>query len=349
MLACASAPVPAPAAPSVEVEIVSTSVRSGVGIDDSRELEYSAAMLRFVDNDHSRAAKLVEGLMTTAFFFSNADCRTSDPTQFRKQLALTEEHILHAVVFSLAYEFEQSVSGNFDGRSKQAMAILNALEQRLETSQILFPKLELLTPEEAALAMQGPARLQSHLFPSYVEMLYTLSTANLELADKKARIVEKIPALRESMTTLYFRADRASLDELCPAIDVLTKATEDALLWAVDEVPTTDGAELNPQHELSVAVALTNLSREHTLIVEPHARLWFSADDGKRADVRVGDVALDSQPTLDNNLPPGVTHVRTFTGVTSAKVGRLCDLQLELADDRGARELSVEIAACSAQ
>ncbi|MCA9695773.1 MAG: hypothetical protein KC636_39715, partial [Myxococcales bacterium] len=269
------------------------------------------------------------------------------PARLRALLEATERDVLYVVIFSLAYEFDLGTSKAGEDGPKRSLAILHALDERLETSSILFPKLELLTPEDAALLVDGQRAEDLSLFPTYVELLYSMSTANADLADKKARIAARIVELRDAVALFYLRGERADPAELCAAIDTLASATADALLWAVSDVQRSPArTSVAAAYRVEVSVAVTNTSPDRAVMVGPRAAVRLRHDDETTATIAVEDTRLADQDLLDNNVPPGFTQVRSFEGMANEAVIQGCTIALELVIDGARQRLDVEIAPC---
>lgn len=316
------------------------------------DLIYSPGMLRFVGGDEAAAVRLANALLETSSLLSQAKCegKGTDPTTLRPLLDLAERYVLYIVLFSLAYEFDFGASTRVDQGPSQTLAILSALDERLETSAILFPKLELLTPEDAALLVDSHSADELSMFPTYVELLYSMSTTNADLADKKARIAAKITALREAVT-VFLRGERAEPSALCTAISTLDSATSDALLWAVADVQHggADRRVVAAAYDIDVSVAVTNTAPDATVMLRPRAQVQVERDDGSVAEVSVTDERLDAEALLDNNVPPGFTQVRTYGGLAQHAIVRGCELVLSLVIDGEDHELAVPINLCGPQ
>ena len=286
---------------------------------------------RFVDGDQARATALIEALLATRGLLSPSACERQDPQELRRLLRASESHVLHLVVFSLAYEFDRPPMIPADRASRQALLILNALDERVEDSEILFPKFELLPPEEAALVAAADEGELS-LFPSYMELLYAKSTANIELADKKQRIADKIDALTEALGAVYLRGRGDDGVDLCRGVAVLADNADDALMWATaDDVRGPERAI--DARELELTVAVTNHSQTQTIVVSPMARAWVEFADGEVEVVEVRDVLLGSEPSIDNNVAPGTTRVRSYIGNSELDGRRACALELTVRAD----------------
>lgn len=329
-MACANATRATPGSPEakdvVDVEILSASFTLGIADASTTKTIYSQDLLRFVDGDEARAADLIEGLLATRRLLSQASCDKNDPRSSRTLLRSSERQILHLAVFSLAYEFDRHPTGPAESASRQTLLILQALQERLETSTLLFPKFELLAPEEAVLVEDKDDGSLS-LFPNYMEFLYVKSTANIELADKKDRISQKIADLSAAVSAIYMRDRVDDQSDLCTSIDVLSENAGDALLWATSNDSAGPGRTVD-MRELRITAAITNHSSASTLTVAPWARAWVEGE-GKRIEViEVHDRLLIYETSIDNNIPPGVTRVRTFTGSSSLDGQRACAIEL---------------------
>lgn len=324
-------PAPLHADGIVDIEILSASLALGVADASTTETIYSQDLLRFVDGDEVRAADLTEGLLATRRMFSQASCDNNDPKASRSLLLSAEPHILHLAVFSLAYEFNRHTRGPKESVGRQTLLILKALEERLESSALLFPKFELLAPEDAALVEHedhGPLSL----FPSYMEFLYAKSTANIELADKKARISHKIADLSAAVSAIYLRDRIDDPSDLCADIDLLAENAGDALLWATANDGAGPGRAFDSR-ELQLTVAVTNHAPARTITVAPWARVWVELEDGRIENIEVHDRLLGNETSIDNNIEPGVTRVRTFMGSSALDAQRACAIELTVRID----------------
>ncbi len=343
---CATRATPGPpdAKDVIDVEILSASLALGVADASTAETVYSQDLLRFVDGDEARAADLTEGLLATRRLFSQASCDKNDPKTSREFLRASERHILHLAVFSLAYEFDRQPKGPTESAGGQTLLILKALEERLESSSLLFPKFELLAPEEAAL-VEGKDDGPLSLFPSYMEFLYAKSTANIELADKKARISQKLADLSEAVSAIYLRDRVDDRSDLCESIDVLAENAGDALLWATANDGAGPGRAVDAR-ELRITFAITNHAPARTITVAPWARAWVELEGARIEDIEVHDRLLGDETSIDNNIPPGVTRVRTFTGSSALDGQRACAIELTVRIDAQPTPISVVAPEC---
>jgi hypothetical protein len=346
VLACARPqPVERPNSPpeqALRAEILTTKITA----PRRSNLLHSPGMLRFVDGDDAAAHRLTSGLAQTAQALDQASCETTavDQATLDEIVGLTEDYILFAVLFSLAYEFDLGESPTTGKGPDQAIRILHALDERLETSDILFPKLELLTPEDAAQLADAHGSAEASLFPAYVELLYSMSKANAELADKKARIMEKISTLREAVTLVYVRGARGDIELTCKAIDSLHTAATEAMDWAVAGIDA--GGRAATVYGVEVTVALTNVSTDASVVVPPQASVVVEYVDETTGELAVEDVALDGAELVDNNVPPGFTRLRTFVGESTRGMMRGCRLRALLSVDGEPFELDLAINAC---
>lgn len=347
----AQAPLPA-AEELVEARVLSRRVRA----PKRPEVLYSQRMLDFVGGDEVTAVRLALGLQETAGILSRARCSSAnraEPEALRAAMEPVEGYLLYVALFALAYEFDFGGSPRVEDGRRQTLAILNALSERLDSSEVLFPKLELLTPEDAALMVESEGASDRSLFPTYVELLYSMVQANADLADKKSRIAAKVEELREAVSVLL-RRKRLDATDLCLAIASLDDAAQSAQAWAVGARQRGGAPSLAAVYEVEVRVALTNVSSASAspepVMVQPFATL--RALDGSEApfEVELEDLRLTepegSGAPLDNNLPPGFTQVRTLRGVSNRGVAQLCAVEGELLVGGHTLPLAVPLDGC---